>query len=104
MEIKIITEKFTITKEQGEYHLNLGSFKFGENTTTILRVSDINSNNFIVNATCGCTVASINVVDPTTVDIEVSYNQCDYSFSKVVQLIEAQKTTELKIIGSCQAI
>jgi hypothetical protein len=102
MEIKNLTNKYTLTKQGEDYHLDLGVFVSGENTETLLSVSGIDSNNFVVNATCGCTATNLSVVDDNTVNILVSYHQCEASFMKTVELIEARKITYLKIKGECR--
>jgi hypothetical protein len=102
MKVEKITDQFTLTKVGEEYHLDLRFFKSGSNTTSKLRVSEINSNNFIVKVFCGCTKSdNLEIIDATTVEFELTYNQCDASFTKTVELIEPQKTILLKIKGQC---
>lgn len=103
MRLEKITEAFTLYEAEGNYILDLGNFKKGAETKTKIRISEIDSDNFTLVAKCGCTATNLQIVDKTTVEADIIYNNCETSFSKTVELIQnKRKLKELKIKGKCQ--
>ena len=101
MIIKKVTEKYHLYQEGETYYLNLGVIRKGEDTTTRLNITDIDTKNFSVNTTCGCTSSNLTVLNVGEVTVDLKYKDCDNKFTKTVKLKEKNKITLLKIIGQC---
>ncbi len=102
MNIEKLTEKYTLAKEGTTWFLYLGSIKKGEDTTTKLLFTDVDSSTFNLKPTCGCLAKEQKIIDDKTVEVSVSYNQCDNPFKKTFQIKNNGKITELKLQGTCR--
>jgi len=99
MEIKKLTEKYHLYEENGTYYLAFGAIKSGEDTTTKLLFTDVDSKSFEIKPTCQCTVGSKKIIDATTVESEISIKTSG-AFSKTVTLKNQGKIILLKLTGT----
>lgn len=104
MEIKKISEKYDFYQEGANYVLNLGGIKNGEDTTTELNVSGLEDTKlFQIRSTCGCTVVTPVVKEDMSISVKVKYNNCDSSFTKVLEVLYNNvKVGIIKIKGTCR--
>jgi hypothetical protein len=107
MKLIKLDDRYTFTEEgDNNYTLELGNIKQYEDTTVTFRVEEVDASNFYLKATCGCTVADIKIIDPTTLILAVRYKDCDASFAKVLEIRETASkvlTGLFKIVGQCQS-
>jgi trehalose-6-phosphatase len=100
--MKITTDKYMIYQEGGDYILNLGMIKKGDDTTTNLMFEDLkNSATLNVRPTCGCTVVEKEVLTSTSAKAKVKYNDCVSSFSKTMTCSADGIYFNIKIKGTC---
>lgn len=99
MEIKKLTPKYNLFKEKDIYYLSFGAIKKGEDTTTKLQFTDVDSKTFQIAPACQCTTSNKKIIDNNTVEADISINTSGV-FSKVITLKNNGKTTLLKLTGT----
>ena len=90
---------------EGDYYVvDMGETKQFENKSVTLQISGlIDSSKFTVHPRCSCTATDTKIVDKNTVQTTLNYNDCDRTFSKVVELRYAgQNRKIIKLRGECQ--
>lgn len=99
MKIEKLTDKYEFLQDGEDYILNLGKIVKGEDTSTDLLFSD--TNKLVLNSTCGCTVLNKIDLGDNKVKYKIKYNNCDSSFSKVLNCSNGGKSFKIRIKGQC---
>lgn len=103
MEIKKLTDKFEFRQEGAGYILDLGSIKSGGDRKTEFTITGVEDANLVtIHPTCGCTGSDTKLINKETLAFSLSYNSCDSSFAKVVQIkYNNVNISSIKITGRC---
>jgi hypothetical protein len=98
MKIKNNSGKYEVYEAEGKWFLNFGQIKKNEKQIAKLEFSEVDSKNFSIQTTCGCTSTTETKTDLTTVNSTIEFNGS--SLPKTIILQEKNKRTELKLIGN----
>lgn len=106
MEIKKISEdNFTLQKEENEYVLYMGNITPQTPRPFTIEITDVlDSSKVSIHSTCGCSMVEKIIKDGTSLTANISYNNCDSTFSKTIVIKDNGRNTNLKIKGACRQI
>ena len=100
---KTSEDNFTLHKQNEDYVLYMGQITPQTKRPFTLQISEVeDSSKVSVDTTCGCTFATIKIVDKNTLEASLAYTTCDNAFAKTIVINNNNKNTLLKIQGTCQ--
>lgn len=103
MKIELISSNFTLQQEGNNYVVYLNKITPQTPRPFTIRISEVEDSSKVnVGSTCGCTTAEQKVIDKTTLEATLSYNNCDQVINKTVIIREKTNQIQLKIKGTCQ--
>lgn len=102
MKIELISNNFTLQKEDNQYVVYLGVITPKTPRPFTIRISEVSDSSKVdVITTCGCTTSARKIIDKNNLEATLSYNNCDFKIAKTVEIINNGKKTILKIKGTC---
>lgn len=100
---KISVDNFTLEHDGTNHILNMGLINLSTPRPFIVKISEVkDSEKVSIRATCPCTTVTKNILDKTSLLAVISYNNCDYQFTKTVKITEGTNIQLIKITGTCQ--
>lgn len=100
MKITKLTEQYTLKEQNGIYIVDFGIIKHNVPVTVKLRFENINTSNFTLKVTCGCTKTEKQVIDVTTVEQDITYNAASLGkVDKTLIVTNGNRRTEIKLTG-----
>lgn len=98
MIVKKLTDKYNFREENGKYFLSFGTISKAEDTSTKLRIENIDSNNLEIKVTCGCTETNKTIIDNSTVESIIKIITTGV-FEKTVLIKNGKEQKELILTG-----
>ncbi len=91
------TDKYSFHQENGEYVLNFGTIKKGDDTSTDLLLEGYN--NPTLTGGCSCVKKEKKVLEDSKVKYTLKYTLCERSILKTLE--DISNNIKIKIIGKC---
>lgn len=98
MTITKITDKYDFYQEGGDFILNFGKIKKGEDTTTEILLEGYNNPTLV--GGCSCVSKSKEVLNENQVKYTLKYTLCERDINKILN--DKENKINIKIKGQCQ--